>query len=293
MDAPVVVLGLGSYELHFSVLGLLVPIMLLGLIVGSFLNVVIWRLPRMLAARWGGYAKDEEVVTEYEKSLTLSRPGSHCTTCHTRLEYKHLVPVFSFLFLRGRCGFCGTRISRRYPVVELLSLCVTAALAVAFIGSALLLPALLMGWTLICLAFIDLEHHILPDELTMGLLWVGLLVNGFGMFVSPESAIFGAIGGYLTFSLVFWVFFLVTKKEGLGQGDMKFLAALGAWFGWLALPELILIASLSGLCVNLFLLGMGKIKRSEAVPFGPWLAVAGAVHLVMHPQGSFTQYFFS
>ncbi len=293
MDAPAIISGLDSAEPHFSVLGLLVSMMVLGLIVGSFLNVVIWRLPRMLAARWGGYANGEEAVREYEKSLTLSRPGSHCTTCRTRLELKHLVPVFSFLFLRGRCGFCGARIPRRYPIVELLTLCVTVALAVSFSGSVLLLPALLMGWTLICLAFIDLEHHILPDELTMGLLWVGLLVNGFAMFVPPESAIFGAIVGYLGFRLVFWVFFLVTKKEGLGQGDMKFLAALGAWFGWQALPELILTASLSGLCANLFLLAKGKIKRSEPVPFGPWLSVAGWVHLVTLPLGSFTQYFFS
>ncbi len=292
MDVFALFSGPGSAGLHFPDLALLVPMAVFGLVIGSFLNVVIWRLPRILAARWSDHEPGENIVSDYEKSLTLSKPGSHCTACHATLEFKHLVPVFSFVFLRGRCGFCGAKISRRYPVVELLGMCVTVLLAASFGWSVLLLPALLMGWTLICLAFIDLEHHILPDELTFGLLWVGLLVNSFAMFVPPESAILGAIGGYATFRLVFWVFLLVTKKEGLGHGDTKFLAALGAWFGWQALPGLILIASLSGLGVNLFQLGRGKIRRGEAVPFGPWLSVAGGVYLVAFPQEFFTQYFF-
>ena len=257
---------------------------ILGLLVGSFLNVVILRLPRMLEAAWRREcceflelgAATETVPQPYN----LLQPGSSCPHCEHRLRLLENIPVISYLLLRGRCAVCSNRISPRYPLVELLCATLTLLVATRFGPGAQAFFACLCTWALMALAFIDMDRQLLPDDITLPLLWLGLLCNGFGLFTDLHSGLIGAIAGYGILWLVYRLHRLSTGKEGMGRGDMKLLAALGAWCGWQALASIIFLSSLTGALVGLYLVVRRRRQRSTPICFGPFLALAGWLSLV-------------
>ena len=268
----------------FNQVDWLLPLCLLslGLVVGSFFNVVIYRLPLMMESRW---RRDccELLEQEQEKEaapLTLATPNSHCPHCGTGIKPWHNIPVLSYLMLRGKCAACGVGISLRYPAVELATGLLTLSLASAFPLSAALLGAIACTWALIVLTMIDVDHKLLPDNITLTLLWLGLLFNLTGTYVSLEDAVLGAMLGYLLLWSVYWLFKLVTGKEGMGYGDFKLLAALGAWLGWQALPLIILLSSLVGAVCGIMLMVAKGRGREVPIPFGPYLAAAGWISLM-------------
>ncbi|MCL4315732.1 MAG: A24 family peptidase [Gammaproteobacteria bacterium] len=255
----------------------------LGLVVGSFLNVVIYRLPRMMQRDWRAQCRQLlELPDERAEPLrfNLIVPRSRCPQCGHAITALENIPLLSYLALKGRCSACGARISPRYPAVELLTAILSAAVAAHFGFAWLSAAALLFTWALITLTFIDLEHQLLPDSITLPLLWGGLLLSLTGMFVGSRSAIIGAAAGYLALWAVYWLFKLATGKEGMGQGDFKLLAVLGAWLGWQALPVVILLSSLVGAVVGVsMVLFLGRDKNIP-IPFGPYLAAAGWLALI-------------
>jgi len=258
--------------------------MLAGLIVGSVLNVVIYRLPRMLERQWQADAaafRGEPV--ERVDRFNLFVPRSHCPACGHQLRIAELVPVLSWLTLRGRCAACGTAISLRYPIVEVLCAVLWAVSVWRFGATGLALAAALFLALLIACAFIDLETQLLPDALTFPLLWAGLLLGVAGGFVPLTDAVSGAAAGYLSLWLIHHVFRLLTGREGMGYGDFKLLAALGAWLGWQALPAVVLLASATGAAFALGAVALGKRDARAPIAFGPWLALAGAVTLFWRP----------
>lgn len=255
-------------------------VFLLGLAVGSFLNVVIHRLPRMLEADW--QAQCAELRGEEPKAraaYNLWMPRSACPACGHRIRALENIPLLSWLALRGRCSACGAPISARYPLVELLAAVLSAAAAWKFGITPQLAGALLFIWALIALAFIDLDTTLLPDDLTLPLLWLGLLFNLFGVFTSLNSAVIGAMAGYLALWSVYWLFKLATGKEGMGYGDFKLLSAIGAWLGWELLPLTILLSSLVGALVGIALIVFVRHDRRVPIPFGPYLAGGGLIAL--------------
>lgn len=261
-------------------LNLMIVCGIVGLCVGSFLNVVIHRLPKMLERRWEAEAAEmrgEAAATH--APLTLSSPRSRCPHCGHQITALENVPLLSYLFLGGKCSHCKARISLRYPIIE----CLTAALSVAVAwqyGFGLQTAGgLLLVWALVALAFIDLDTFLLPDDITLPLLWLGLVFNLQGTFTSIESAVIGAIAGYLALWSVFWLFKLVTGKEGMGYGDFKLLAAIGAFLGWQVLPTVILLSSVVGALVGICLMVFAKHGRETPIPFGPYLAAAGILAL--------------
>ena len=261
---------------------LLFACILFGLMVGSFLNVVILRLPKMLEIEWRRDAKEILAETSADldgQQLSLSRPASRCPGCQAPLKPWHNVPVISWLALRGRCASCGMAISSQYPLVELLAAGLAALCAWRFGWSLQLAAALPLCWTLLALMVIDFRTKLLPDSLTQPLLWLGLLVNIPGLFTSLETAVLGAATGYGTFWLIFQLFRLLTGKEGMGFGDFKLLAALGAWLGWAALPMIVLISSVLGAASGILMLLSGRLARDNPMPFGPFLAMAGLLML--------------
>jgi leader peptidase (prepilin peptidase)/N-methyltransferase len=254
----------------------------LGLLVGSFLNVVILRLPERMAAAWRQEARD---VLELQADATPLPPGivrepSHCPHCKHRLAAIDNIPLVSWLLLRGRCRYCKTAISIQYPLVELLSGILSAVVVWKFGPTWVALAALVFTWTLIALAGIDLRTQLLPDQLTFPLLWLGLLLSLLPMFVAAPSAIVGAAAGYLSLWSVYWLFKLLTGKEGMGYGDFKLLAALGAWMGPVSLLPIILLSSLIGALIGGTLIAMRRHQRELPMPFGPFIAAAGWVWLV-------------
>jgi len=254
--------------------------LVLGLAVGSFLNVLILRLPRMMENEWKLQAA--EVRGEQAPELAafnLVTPRSHCPSCGHRITALENVPVLSWLFLRGRCSACGSRISARYPLIELASGLLSAAAIWHFGPTVAGVAAMLLGFFLVALAFIDFDTQLLPDDITMPLLWLGLFLNIQGVYVSLESAVIGAMAGYLLLWSVYWLFRLATGREGMGYGDFKLLAALGAWFGWQALPAIILLASVVGAAVGIALMVFRRHGREVPIPFGPYLAGAGLLAL--------------
>ena len=257
---------------------------LLGLLVGSFINVIVCRLPIMLERAWQSSELPNELPTE---AFNLAVPRSHCPSCAQQLSASENVPVVSFLFLRGRCRHCKSRISARYPLVEIAASVASVLVAMTFGFTASTLAFLAFAWFLLALSLIDLDHHLLPDDLTLPLLWLGLLVSAFNLGlpgVSLFDAVIGAAAGYITLWSLFWAFLLVTGKEGLGYGDFKLLAALGAWLGWQAILPVLLLASLAGAVIGLILIVFGGRERSAPLPFGPFLAAAGFVMLIWGPQ---------
>jgi leader peptidase (prepilin peptidase)/N-methyltransferase len=261
----------------------------LGLLVGSFLNVVIYRLPKMMEADWQAQAAElrGEPVAERAR-FNLMTPRSRCPHCGTPIAAWQNIPVVSWLILRGRCGHCGTSIPMRYPLVEAFS-GLLAALAIASFGpTAAGAGALLLGFALIALTFIDLDTQLLPDDITLPLLWLGLAFNLGSTFVPISEAVVGAMLGYGILWSIFWLFKLVTGKEGMGYGDFKLLAALGAWFGWKQIPSIILLASAVGATVGILLIVSRQHRREAPIPFGPYLAGAGLLALyVGKPLGAF------
>ena len=268
----------------FELYGWLLPVclLLLGLVVGSFLNVVIYRLPLMMEARWRSDCCEllEVEPGREDPPLNLATPNSHCPHCKAAIRPWQNIPVVSYLLLGGKCANCGAAISLRYPTIELITGLMTMALAWYFGVSWALLGAMLFTWALIALTLIDIDHQLLPDDITLPLLWLGLLFNLGGTYVSLQDAVLGAMAGYLLLWSVYWLFRLLTGKEGMGFGDFKLLAALGAWLGWQALPLIILLSSLVGAVVGVALMVIKRRGREIPIPFGPYLAMAGWIALL-------------
>ena len=254
---------------------------LIGLVVGSFLNVVIHRIPQMMQRESDNYmAMENDEPPPHADRYNLLAPRSACPACGHQLSAMENIPVVSYLWLRGRCSECRAPISPRYPAVELLTAALSA-LVVWQLGSSLQgLAALVLVWMLIALTFIDIDTQILPDDLRLPLLWMGLLLNLNGTFVPLADAVIGAAAGYLSLWCVFWLFRLATGKEGIGYGDFKLLAALGAWLGWTMLPLIVLLSSAIGAIVGLLLILLRGHHRDKPIPFGPFLALAGLVALL-------------
>jgi leader peptidase (prepilin peptidase)/N-methyltransferase len=260
---------------------LIASVALLGLCVGSLLNVVVHRLPKMMEAGW----REECAALEGREppprsTYNLFTPRSACPSCGTPIKALHNIPVASWLALRGRCAKCGARISARYPLVELLGGLVAALFAWRFGYSAQLAFALVFGWAMIALAFIDFDTQLLPDDITLPLLWLGLLANLAGTYADLHSAVLGAAGGYLILWAVYWAFRLLAKKEGMGFGDFKLLAAIGAWTGWQVLPVVILASASLGAVVGSLFLWLSRKGADTRIPFGPYLALGGIVALL-------------
>ena len=252
----------------------------LSLAIGSFLNVVIHRLPKMLERQW----RDELAELNGQETATAPRynlmlPRSQCPGCGHQISALENVPVVSYLALRGKCAACKTRISPRYALVEALTGALSGFIAWRYGFSWHTLAALFFVWSMIALAFIDLDTFYLPDDITLPLVWAGLLVNMGGVFVDLQSAVIGAVAGYLALWAVFWSYKLATGKDGMGYGDFKLLAALGAWLGWQSLPLVILLSSLVGAIVGISLIMFKGHKRDVPIPFGPYLVLAGLIAL--------------
>lgn len=258
---------------------------LLGLCVGSFLNVVIHRLPKMMEREWHAQCADLRGETaSTAEVLTLSTPRSRCPACAHQITALENIPLLSYLFLRGKCSACGASISIRYPIVEVTTGLLSAFVAWHFGPTMLTIGALLLLWSLIALAAIDFDTQLLPDSMTLPLLWLGLLFNVSGTFTDLSSAVIGAMVGYLSLWSIFWLFKIATGKEGMGYGDFKLLAALGAWLGWTMLPTIILLSSLVGAIVGISLIVFARHGRNIPIPFGPYLAAAGVIALFWGPQ---------
>jgi leader peptidase (prepilin peptidase)/N-methyltransferase len=259
----------------------------LGLMVGSFLNVVIHRLPVMMEREWRSQCNDLlelETSSDNEEDYSLIRPRSRCPDCGHQISALENIPVFSYLALRGRCSECGTRISPRYPLIEMLTGILSAIVAWHFGYGWPLAAALLFTWSMIPLSVIDLEHQLLPDAITLPVLWAGLVLSLFGIFVDSTTSIIGAVAGYLSLWTVYQVFRLITGKQGMGFGDFKLLALCGAWMGWQALPAIIVLSSLVGAVVGISLILVRGRDRNIPIPFGPYLAAAGWLALLWGDQ---------
>lgn len=256
--------------------------LLLGLVVGSFLNVLIWRLPKMLERDWRQQAHDVLGLPGEtpQPTYNLMLPHSECPHCAHRIRAWENIPLLSYLWLRGRCSACAAPISKRYPLTELACGLLSAFIAwhFGFGWPACLL--IVLTWGLLAMSLIDTEHQLLPDVLVLPLLWLGLIVNSFGVFVPLHDALWGAVAGYMALWSVFWLFKLLTGKDGIGHGDFKLLALLGAWGGWQILPLTILLSSLVGAIIGVVLLRLREQKTSTPIPFGPYLAIAGWIALL-------------
>ncbi len=258
---------------------------LLGLLVGSFLNVVIHRLPRMMEQEWREQCASLDTdpaqapAAQTGPRYNLIAPRSACPACGHQIRAIENIPVLSYLALRGRCAQCKTRISPRYPIVEALTGALSAFAAWHFGFGVIALVSLIFIWALIALTFIDFDTHLLPDSITQPLLWLGLLVNFSGTLTGLQSAVIGAMAGYLILWSVYWLFKLTTGKEGMGFGDFKLLAAIGAWLGWQILPLTILLSSLVGAVVGITLILFAGRGRQIPIPFGPYLAGGGLIAL--------------
>ena len=254
----------------------------LSLFIGSFLNVIIYRLPRMMEQSWSEECRiylGLKPHSELEK-LNLYLPFSHCPSCKKVIRPWHNIPIFSYFWLKGRCAYCKASVSLRYPLVEVLTLIASFYVTLRFGFSLQLIAALLLTWISICLLFIDLDYQLLPDSLTLLLLWLGLFFSLLPVFRDSHDAIIGAIIGYLIFASTQWVFEQITGKTGMGQGDFKFLAALGAYLGWQMLPLIILLASFSGVIFAVTHMIIKRQFKSVPLPFGPYLAVAGWIAML-------------
>ena len=253
---------------------------LFGLLVGSFLNVVIHRLPRMMERQWREECAElAGTAPPPAERFNLLVPRSACPKCGHKIAALENVPVASYVALGGKCSACRAPISPRYPVVEILAGLLTGYVAWRYGPSAAMLGALIFVWTMIALAFIDFDTFYLPDAITLPLLWAGLLFNLAGVFTDIRSAVIGAAAGYLALWSVYWAYKFATGKEGMGYGDFKLLAAIGAWLGWKMLPLVILLSSLFGAAVGFALIAFARHGRNAPIPFGPYLALAGLIAL--------------
>jgi leader peptidase (prepilin peptidase)/N-methyltransferase len=268
-----------------------------GLCIGSFLNVVIHRLPRMMERDWRAQCAELAVSTGDPQGVSpvpapppakaaaqgrynLLVPRSACPSCGHQIKALENIPLLSWIALRGKCSACGAKITARYPVVELLAGAIAAYAAWRYGPSLAALGAMGFGWSLLALTVIDLDTQLLPDDITLPLLWAGLLLNLGGTFAPLASAVVGAIAGYLALWSVYWAFKLATGKEGMGYGDFKLLAAIGAWLGWQKLPMVILFSSVVGAAVGIGLMIFARHGREKPIPFGPYLAAAGLIAML-------------
>ncbi|MFW1676769.1 prepilin peptidase [Pontibacter sp. JAM-7] len=267
---------------------LLSAVGIFSLAVGSFLNVVIHRVPLMLEREW----EAARTGVEPTDCLNLAIPASRCPTCNHQIRWYENIPIISYLFLGGKCSNCKTGISVRYPLIELFTAALGCGLFYLYGLTFQTLALIVFSWVLLCLIFIDIDHQLLPDNLTLPLLWLGLLINTTGLFTALESAIWGAAAGYLSLWAVFWGFKLLTGKEGMGYGDFKLLAALGAWAGIAQLPLIILLSSLVGAVLGIALVVCKRHEHQQPLPFGPYLAIAGWVALLWGDKitGSYLQF---
>ncbi len=267
-----------------------------GLLVGSFLNVVIYRLPLMLQRDWKQQccefleidpppSKDESSAASHDV-FNLHKPSSHCPHCGHKIRPWENIPVIAWLALGGKCSSCKAGISARYPIVEFVTGCLTALVAFTFGATWLMLALLVLTWCLIALTLIDYDHQLLPDNITLPLMWMGILVNtvDLGFDVTLQEAVIGAIAGYLVLWGFYWLFKLLTGKEGMGFGDFKLLAALGAWMGWTSLFPIIVLSSLVGAVIGVLMIVVLGRDKSKPIPFGPFLAGAGFIMLIWGPQ---------
>src|SRR5690554_1380046 len=259
-----------------------------SLCIGSFLNVVILRLPKMMHQDWRCQCEEflevPEAQRKQDKRITLSKPASTCPSCGQGIRAWQNIPVISYLMLGGKCASCKTRISPRYPIIEAVT-ALLSVVTVAVLGpSETALWALLLVWALVALTVIDFDTQLLPDSITLPLLWLGLILNYFGVLTDFTSAFWGAVGGYLSLWSVYWAFKLATGKEGMGHGDFKLLAVLGAWLGWQLLLAVILLSSVVGAVVGIGLILFRKHGREVPIPFGPYLAAAGLICLWFGPE---------
>lgn len=266
-------------------------ICLVSLLIGSFLNVVVYRLPRMIQFRWRKeckllLAEDEGDLSEEMAggSFNLAVPRSHCPACQSTIPLRFNVPLLGYLLLKGRCHRCGARISMRYPLLEGLTAIVTLLAFDRFGLSPEFLFALIFLLILLVLCFIDVEHQWLPDTLTLPLLWIGLALSVFPIYVSSEVSILGAVFGYLTLWSVFWAFKGLTGREGMGFGDFKLLAAIGAWVGWGGISWVLVIGSISGAVFGVAMIVLGRLKRHSTIPFGPFLGLGGMMQFLYQDQ---------
>jgi len=264
----------GEQLLAFSVI--------LGLLVGSFLNVVIYRVPEMLKRQWKSecttYLELESEAPSSTEPFNLVKPDSTCPKCGHKIKPWENIPVISWLFLRGKCSNCKTSISFRYPAIELLTGIVSGWMIYQFGANWAGIMAMIFSWMLIALFFIDLDEQLLPDNITLPLLWLGLIANSEGLFTDLNTALFGAVFGYLSLWSVYWLFKIVTGKEGMGHGDFKLLGALGAWIGWTMLPQIIIISSFVGLAFGLS--QMFRSGENKPFAFGPSLIIAGVIAFI-------------
>lgn len=257
----------------------------LGLCVGSFLNVVAYRLPLMMERDWK-LECNEFLELEPPKlkdslvSLNLATPASACPNCGHKLRFWENIPVISYIFLKAKCSSCGIRISMQYPAVELITGITSLLVANVYGITIQTAAALFLTWVLIALTLIDLKKQLLPDNITLPLLWLGILLSLFDVFTDLNSSVIGAMAGYLILWSVYHLFKLLTKKEGMGFGDFKLLGALGAWAGYSYLPQIILVSSIVGSIAGISMLIIGKTKQQQPIPFGPYLAVAGWIALL-------------
>ncbi|MGM0767005.1 MAG: prepilin peptidase [Pseudomonadota bacterium] len=262
---------------------LYLTVIFFSLCIGSFLNVVILRLPKMMQQEWRCQCEEflelPEGQRKPETQITLSSPASTCPSCGHRIRAWENIPVISYLVLGGKCAACKARISPRYPVIEALTAVFSVVTVVLLGPTASALWALLLVWSLVAMTMIDFDTQLLPDSITLPLMWLGLVLNYFGVLTDFQSAFWGAVAGYLSLWSVYWLFKLVTGKEGMGHGDFKLLAALGAWLGWQLLPAVILLSSVVGAVVGISLMVFRKHGREVPIPFGPYLAAAGLLCL--------------
>lgn len=254
----------------------------LGLLFGSFFNVIIYRLPVMMKTGWTRQCEEllELKATEKAGEFSLVAPRSQCPKCQTPVHAIDNIPILSYLILGGRCRHCRVRISWRYPLVELLTAAMFITVAWSFGVTYQALAGLVLTGLLIPLIFIDIDEQILPDSITIPGLWIGLVFSTFGILIDLQSAVIGAIAGYLSLWAVYWAFKLLTGKEGMGYGDFKLLAMLGAWLGWHMLPLIILLSASVGAVFGIIILAIGDKARDTPIPFGPYLCMAGWIALL-------------
>ena len=267
---------------------------LVSMLIGSFLNVVIHRLPIMMEREWR--AQCEEISTTPAPDLPEGRfdlmaPASRCPACGHGITALQNIPVVSYILLGGKCASCGTDIAIRYPIVELLTAVLSGVVAWRFGFGWEAAAAIIMTWALVAISVIDIDHQIIPDSISLPLLWIGLTLSLFNpmdgadyLFVDPKTAIVGALGGYLSLWSIYHLFRLITGKEGMGYGDFKLLAALGAWLGWMMLPVIILMSAVVGAVTGIMLIVTKRHERSTPIPFGPYLAAAGWIAMLWGPE---------
>jgi leader peptidase (prepilin peptidase)/N-methyltransferase len=252
----------------------------LGLCFGSFMNVVVYRLPIMIERQWQAYCedlfgRDGDLTGKPAARFDLAKPDSHCTQCNHQIRWYENIPVVSYVFLRGCCNHCGAKISMRYPVIETATAILFVMVAIEYGVTIKAIAGMVLGFYLLAMSMIDYDKQLLPDALTLPLLWLGLLLSIWEVNVDMQSSIIGAAAGYLSLWSIYHVFRLVTGKEGMGYGDFKLLAVLGAWVGWQLLPVIILLSSFAGAVIGLSLMVLRNRHKDHPIPFGPYLAIAG------------------